>query len=68
MEETIFPSKMRAPPCGIPVRMMINLSMRSILLSLLLPFCPSRAEEQLAGTGEGAGSYLSSLFFKMDHF
>lgn len=40
---------MRGSSCGIPMQMMINLSVCAVLLSLLLPLCPSRAEEQLAG-------------------
>lgn len=46
MEETIFPCKTCGFSCGLPVRMKIILSVCSILLSLLFPFCPSRAEEQ----------------------
>lgn len=64
MEETIFPCK-TCGSCGIPVRMMINPSVCLILLSLLFPFCPSRAEEQRADTSGGNSLLCSGIFFNM---
>lgn len=48
MEEIAFPCKMY-----FPILVMMNLSMPFHLLSLPIPFCPSRAEKQLTDTRGG---------------